>query len=129
MSLRNLDILAVDDDRVTLELLTLMLEEYTSGRVIAMDDSNLAVDVIADPEQRFDLVISDLMMPDKTGLDLLAVLRARDTAIPFILLTANTRRESVIKAKQLGATAFIAKPFSTQNLLDKLDDIFSSGVE
>ncbi|WP_100643837.1 response regulator [Alteromonas facilis] len=125
MSKRNLNILAVDDDRVTLELLTLMLDEYTSGQIVAFENSREALLDLTEGETKFDLVISDLMMPDVTGLELLGAFRLRDVQTPFIMLTANATRESVLEARNLGATAFIAKPFTAHDLLDKLDSIFT----
>lgn len=123
MSAHSLNILAVDDDRVTLELLSLVLEEYTEGEVLTYDDSQVAIETIEQRGQDIHLVISDMVMPGKTGLDVLQAFRKEQQQAPFLMLTANATREIVLDARKLGANAFLTKPFATNDLLDKLDSL------
>jgi CheY-like chemotaxis protein len=64
-----------------------------------------------------DLVLSDLRMPGITGLSALAGLRARDGALPFILITAFGDAETHAEAHRLGATAVLDKPFELPGLV------------
>lgn len=123
MSTQSLNILAVDDDRVTLELLSLVLEEYTDGEVLTFDDSQAAIEAIQQRGGDIHLVISDMVMPVKTGLDVLKAYRKEQQQAPFLMLTANATRQIVLDARKLGASAFLTKPFATNDLLDKLDSI------
>ena len=70
-------------------------------------------------------VLSDISMPGGTGIDFLQQVRASGSNIPFIFLTANTQREMMREALQLGATDFIDKPFS----VEKLEEIVFKGLE
>jgi len=63
-------------------------------------------------------VISDLRMPGMNGLELLAALRARNIALPFILITAHDAPGLRRQALSDGATAYLAKPFRGTVLLD-----------
>ena len=126
MSSQPINILAVDDDRVTLELLSLVLEEYTTGEVLTFSDSTEAISTIKARGDSLDLVISDMVMPDKNGLDVLAAYRKVNKLSPFLMLTANATRDTVLSARKLGANAFVAKPFATHDLLDKMDAILSN---
>jgi DNA-binding NtrC family response regulator len=123
MSTQSLNILAVDDDRVTLELLTLVLEEYTDGEVLTFDDSQAAIEAIQQRRGDIHLVTSDMVMPVKTGLDVLKAYRNEQQQAPFLMVTANATREIVLDACKLGANGFLTKPFATNDLLDKLDNI------
>lgn len=126
MSAQTINILAVDDDLVTLELLSVVLEEYTTGQVWAFPKSTAALKALENQGDSIDLVVSDLMMPEKDGLDVLAAFRAVHPDGLFLMLTANATRETVIKARQQGANAFIAKPFVTDDLIKKLDELVAS---
>lgn len=76
MNTNTLNILAVHDDIVTLELLSVAIEEYTNGQVWAFQKSTAARKPIENQGSSIDLVVSDLMMPKKDGLDVLSAFRA-----------------------------------------------------
>ena len=121
-----INILVVDDDVITLELVTLVLEEYTTGNVDSFSISTEAIDVLTKAETgHYGLVISDLVMPDKNGLDVLKIVRKLNKKVPFLMLTANATRDTVLNARKLGASGFMAIPFATNDLLDKLDTLLT----
>ena len=122
--MKEIDVLVVDDDEITLELVALVLEEYTSGTVDSFSNSSEAIDVLQKADGRqYSLVVSDLVMPEKNGLDVLVAARKAIPNVPFLMLTANATRDIVLKARKLGASGFMAKPFATNDLLDKIDTI------
>lgn len=80
-------ILLVDDDLFAAELASVFLE--MDGYDVVIVESAISALACLDSEKNIDLVISDLHMPEISGLDLLALLRAQDWPKPFILLSAN----------------------------------------
>lgn len=80
-------------------------------------------------EQSVDLVLTDLQMPGKNGLDLVRALRNRRPVPKVIIMTAYGTRDSYLEAKALGVSGFLLKPLSrdyllgvVQNVLDRLDN-------
>jgi two-component system chemotaxis response regulator CheY len=74
---------------------------------------------------RYDMVISDWNMEPMTGLELLKHVRA-DAALsktPFIMVTAESKTENVIAAKQAGASQYIVKPFTAETLKAKIASV------
>lgn len=76
-------------------------------------------------ETDFDAIVSDVTMPEKTGLDLLAALRegARTSATPVIILTGNAEADLKRKALDLGATDLLNKPVSQEDLTARLRSV------
>lgn len=67
-------------------------------------------------ETGFDLVISDLAMPEMNGIDLLKRVRTVDPVLPFVIMTGVGTIQTAVEAVQLGAYSYITKPFTTQEL-------------
>ncbi|MGC9455941.1 MAG: sigma-54-dependent transcriptional regulator [Halothiobacillaceae bacterium] len=83
--------------------------------------------------QGADLVISDLKMPDMTGLELLRNVKARQPELPFVMITGYSTLDDAIEALRLGAADFIKKPYEPEDLirlageiLDRADDATAS---
>lgn len=74
-----------------------------------------------------DLLILDVMLPGKTGFELLELLRARPKweHLPVLVLTAKARETDIAKGLALGASAYMTKPFSTQALLAQVDALLA----
>jgi DNA-binding response OmpR family regulator len=110
-------VLLVDDDRE----LTAMLAEYL-GR------ESFAVEVVHDGGQALaglepaaiDLVVLDVMLPGKSGLDVLRSLRSRASAPPVIMLTARGDDVDRIVGLELGADDYLAKPFNPRELVARM---------
>ncbi|MES1172555.1 MAG: EAL domain-containing protein [Bacteroidota bacterium] len=66
----------------------------------------------------FDVVVSDIMMPGMTGLELLRVVRERDLDVPIILMTGNPDLKGAMEAIEYGAFRYITKPVDLSNLLN-----------
>jgi DNA-binding NtrC family response regulator len=73
-----------------------------------------------------DLVISDLSMPEMTGLELLAAIRKKDQDIPVIIITGYSTVENAIEAMRLGASDFIKKPYDIDELLMQIEQSLES---
>ncbi len=80
-------------------------------------------------EQKSDLILLDIMMPQMDGLEVLKRLRGNPgtASIPVILLTAKALYEDVLGGYKIGADHYITKPFTKTQLLDGINLIFSGG--
>src|SRR5216684_1601066 len=107
-------VLIIDDEAAIRESLETLLElEGYAVESAATADQGLAR--IGD--RPFDLVLLDLALPDRNGLDLLAELHAHDPQLSVIMITAYGTVENAVKAMQAGATNFVQKPWDNEKLL------------
>ncbi len=74
---------------------------------------------------KFDLVISDVMMPAKDGFSLAEEIRKINGGIPLVFLTARSQKEDVLRGYRIGADDYISKPFDSEILLFKLKSVLS----
>src|SRR5438874_1249721 len=102
-------ILVADDDKVLLEAIAFTLQN-DGYEVITADDGFQALDIIQKQEP-LDLIISDIMMPNMTGLGLLSLLKKFyfDT-VPVMLMSTLDKKEVILSSMKLGAHDFIVKP-------------------
>ena len=117
-------ILGADDEPnivISLEYL-FKREGYT---VLVARDGQEALDSIT--REKPDLVLLDVMMPIKTGLEVLQAVRASDELRPtkILMLTAKGRDTDITKGLALGADAYMTKPFSTRELVEKVADMLA----
>jgi DNA-binding NtrC family response regulator len=115
-------ILVVDDDRNIRTVLKGMLEE-SGFSVMTSQNVEEALPIIV--EQDLDLVITDLKMPGKSGMDLLAESRGLKAAVPVIMVTAFGDVEAAVSAIKRGAYDFITKPFDEDELLNVIKKALS----
>ena len=116
-------ILVVDDEPVIVEMVAGLLRDIGVTTIYKANNGVEALDHFAESVNVIDLVICDWMMPEMDGLEFLHHLRAKHLKIPFIMLTSRTEPGHIIAAKELGATAYIAKPFSAVELREKMEKI------
>ena len=107
-------ILVVDDEQSIVETLTVLLKREGFEVVSALSGEE-AVDRFS--EERPDLVLSDVRMPKVSGVDVLEAVREMDPTMPVVLMTAQASLQSAIQAVNLGATHYVQKPFSNDELL------------
>ena len=74
-------------------------------------------------EEVFDLVISDLRLPDSDGIDLLKWLKSTHPSLPLIMMTSYAEIQTAIQAMKLGAADYIAKPLNPDELLGKIKEL------
>jgi CheY-like chemotaxis protein len=116
-------ILLVDDEAAVRELLTLVLR-LDGHDVTTASDGNLALDVLAEGE--FDLVLTDLVMPERDGIETIVEIRQRFPRLRIIAMSGGGRGsagDSLAMARQVGATRTLEKPFSNQQLLEATREV------
>ena len=111
-------VLVVDDEldiRESLELL-LMSEGY------AVELAQNATEGLKKMEAAgYDLVLLDLMMPDKSGMEVIEEVRQRDKETPIFMITAYGSVEAAVKALKLGANDYFSKPWENDKLIIEID--------
>ncbi len=108
-------LLVVDDEPALRQMLQIMLRREGYDVVVAPGHV-AAAEAIADIPQPFALVLSDLAMPDGSGLDVLAAAKRRSQATEVILMTAHSTVDNAIAAMRAGAFNFVTKPFDPSQL-------------
>jgi len=108
-------ILIVDDELDMLELLELIITDRTSYQVVTTSNPLDVPGLLK--EGGFDLLISDLRMPQMDGMELLDQAGQIDPQLPFIFLTAYGTVDSAIEAMRKGALDYITKPFRQEQIL------------
>ena len=105
-------VLVVDDEPTVLESSSLLLKEYGYNVV----SSSSAEDAIKRfQENNIDVVVTDIVMPSISGIELLRLIHDINPTIPVILMTAFADMEKVLGAIRTGAFNFIIKPFTIKN--------------
>src|SRR3546814_17632964 len=109
-------ILIVDDYKTMLRIIRNLLKQLGFNNVDEATDGSAALQKLRDKE--YSLVISDWNMEPRSGMQLLTEVRA-DTKLksrPFLMITAESKTENVIAAKQTGARNYNGQPFNEENL-------------
>jgi two-component system chemotaxis response regulator CheY len=116
-------ILVVDDYKTMIRIIRNLLSQLGFQNVEEASDGRQALDRMRGA--RFGLVISDWNMEPMTGYELLKEVRADPTlkTTPFIMVTAESKTENVIAAKQAGVNNYIVKPFNAETLKGKLKTV------
>ncbi len=120
---KNTNILIVDDYKTMLRIIRNLLKQLDFDNVEEASDGSEALAKLR--AGHFGLVISDWNMAPMTGLDLLKEVRAdaRLKDLPFIMITAESKTENVIAAKQAGVSNYIVKPFNAETLREKIEKV------
>jgi two-component system KDP operon response regulator KdpE len=117
-------VLAVDDEPGVLRLIKLELS--TQGlRVITATDGEEGLRLAE--QQRPDLIVLDIMMPDISGLEVMRRLRER-SSVPIILLTAKDHDQDKVRGLDLGADDYLIKPFNPEELSARVRAILRRGI-
>jgi two-component system, NtrC family, nitrogen regulation response regulator NtrX len=111
---RKAHLLLIDDDPNTLASLSRAFR-LAGHEATVCDNANRAVQILQ--SQHFDLILSDVVMPGKTGMDLLEELKKSGLKTPVVLISGQANIEMAVKATRLGALDFLEKPLTTDKLL------------
>src|ERR1700741_118225 len=115
-------ILVVDDEveiRESLETL-LDMEGYEVDLAASGADGERRLE-----QRAYDLVLLDLMMPDKSGMEVLRDVRERDRHTPIFMITAYGTVEAAVQAVKLGANDYLAKPWDNEKLLIEIERVIA----
>ena len=110
-------ILIVDDEPLIRDALAFKLTKE-GDYVETAEDGEKAIEIL--DRERFDVIISDVMMPFISGFELLQILKERGTEAPVLMLTSLNSESAVNKALDLGADDFMTKPFSPKDLSTRI---------
>jgi two-component system, chemotaxis family, chemotaxis protein CheY len=116
-------VLVIDDEEDARRVVEVMLKNAGHDAVLAVDGND---GVRRFRQQRFDLIICDVFMPDKEGIETLKELRQLDPVVPIVMMSGGaptayfwgaTHRDYLAMAEALGATRTIEKPFKYSQLI------------
>ena len=119
----NINVLIVDDYKTMLRIVRTLLTQLGFSNIDEVTDGSTALEKLK--EKKYELIISDWNMQPTTGLELLKTVRSNEAMknIPFLMITAESKVENVIKAKEAGVSNYIVKPFNAETLKAKLTSI------
>jgi len=119
----NMPVLIVDDYMTMLRIIRNLLKQIGFSNVDEATDGKAALEKMQ--QRKYGLVISDWNMEPMTGLELLKEVRADESLrpTPFIMITAESKTENVVAAKQAGVNNYIVKPFNAATLKTKLTSV------
>ncbi len=121
----NIKILIVDDHMTMRQIVKRSLGELGFNNVTEAVDGIDALSKLQ--KETFGFIISDWNMPNMMGLDFLKAVRANESfkGIPFLMVTAEAKKENVFEAAKAGVSQYIVKPFTVSSLEEKMSAIFS----
>lgn len=124
----SMPILVVDDYQTMTRIIRNLLKQLGFTDIDDANDGAAALKRLR--ERKYGLIISDWNMAPMTGYELLKEVRANPetAATPFIMVTAESKTENVIAAKQAGVNNYIVKPFNAQTLRAKIDAVFGEAT-
>ena len=117
---KTMGVMIVDDYKTMLRILHHLMRQLDFSNVDEASDGAMALTMLR--KGKYGLIISDWNMEPMSGIDLLREVRADADLkhIPFIMITAESKPENVVAAKQAGVSNYIVKPFNAETLKTRL---------
>jgi two-component system chemotaxis response regulator CheY len=114
-------ILVVDDFATMRKIVRNVLKQIHLENTLEAENGKKALEILN--KEDVDLIISDWIMPEMTGIEFLKACKAdpKFRSIPFIMITAEAQRDNVLEAIQAGVDNYIAKPFTPDKLQDAIN--------
>jgi DNA-binding NarL/FixJ family response regulator len=120
-------ILVVDDHDVVRQGVRLILRSRPDWNVV--DEASNGIEAVEKIKtQKPDLVILDISMPEKDGLEVIRDVKASGSKSKILVLSMHNAKELVTKVRGLGASGYIVKTNAAQDLIRAIDDIFADGM-
>ena len=115
--------LIVDDFSTMRRIVRNLLKEIGYHNAEEAEDGIVALGLLK--SRKFDFIVSDIHMPNMDGFELLKHVRADEDLkfIPFLMITAEAKKEDIVSAAQNGANGYIVKPFTKATLEEKVQKI------
>jgi PleD family two-component response regulator len=119
---RKMKILAVDDDRLQLDMLTAILKDAGYSDITTVTSGALALHELGDPNFIFDSILLDIQMPELDGIELCKIIRLmpKYQTTPILMITAMTDKSYIDTAFVSGATDYVTKPFDKMELVTRI---------
>ena len=119
----DLRFLIVDDFSTMRRIVRGLLKEIGYNTADEAEDGAVALTALK--ANKFDFVVSDINMPVMNGFELLTAIKADDSLkhLPVLMVTAEARKEDIVRAAQEGAAGYIVKPFTKATLEEKVQKI------
>jgi len=123
---KKIKILVVDDFATMRKVIRNLLKQSGYENIIEAEDGVAAMNVLK--STKIDFVISDWNMPNMTGIELLRAVRSDNelSAMPFLMVTAESLKDNVVEAVKAGVSNYIVKPFTAEVLGEKIDKILEN---
>lgn len=113
-------VLVVDDEDGPRSFVESVLHDLGVGQIDTASDGRQALERVIGQEDRYDLIVCDWMMPKASGLDVLKGVRESRRDLPFLMVTALATLKAVERALAFNVSAYIAKPFTPEQLEEKV---------
>jgi two-component system chemotaxis response regulator CheY len=119
-------ILVVDDFGTMRRIIKNILRQIGYVNIFEADNGVSALDVLR--QEKIEFIISDWNMPEMPGIELLKAVRASEEwkDLPFLLVTAEGKKENVLEAVKYKVTNYIVKPFTPETFTEKINQIFKT---
>lgn len=124
--INNVQIAVVDHDRLTREFVSNVLMYCVNRKILEFENAQGIIDDLS-TGRRIDLVLSEIHLPDRNGIELLQYLKKEHPRIIFVALSANPADEAA--AHSFNADAFIAKPFVLKDLFEVVQRFVVEGLD
>ncbi|HEX5126111.1 MAG TPA: response regulator transcription factor [Rhodocyclaceae bacterium] len=121
-------VLIIEDHALVREAMVLALSQMGPYFVFTQASCGQEALSMIEAHEEFDLVLVDLMLPDMSGFSLLSVLAHRYPSIPVVVVSALTDDASVKRALKAGASGFLPKTMSTEQLIEAIQTVLGGGV-
>ncbi|MGD0235750.1 MAG: response regulator [Syntrophorhabdales bacterium] len=120
----NMKILVVDDFQTMRRIVRNILKGLGFTNIVEADSGVTALEILK--KEKIDFIVSDLNMPEMTGIELLKTIRASEEwkDLPFLMVTAEGKREQVLDAVKNRVNNYVVKPFTPATLEEKIRNIF-----
>lgn len=119
-------ILVVEDEQDLTKIIKKRLERQNFAVDISFDGEDAIDKTIVN---NYDLIILDIMLPKKSGIEVLKELREWEDKTPVLILTAKDSTEDKVKGLNMGADDYLTKPFAFEELIARMKTIFRRGVK
>jgi two-component system chemotaxis response regulator CheY len=120
----SMKILVVDDFQTMRRIVRNVLKGLGFTNIVEADNGVMALEILKG--ERIDFIVSDWNMPEMSGIELLKTIRASEKwkDLPFLMVTAEGKREQVIDAVKNKVNNYVVKPFTPATLEEKIRNIF-----